>query len=250
MTAVLARREEGAVLLVVLMALALLAALAGIALRYGASGLHGLQAERAAFAREVMIPSTLAALGPLLDPADDFPRDGTPMALDLPGARVEVRVQAAEGLVNPAHARLPILQALLAAAGASPEQATRLASAISEARQARPMERPSDLAPLFLGDADLWPRVAPLITFLGSRTTVDPQTTPAALRPWMVAVVSAGVDLTQTAPSRGYFEIDLRGLAADETPDTAQSLFTHVAVLRDKAGRLHVFAQDWPQGGS
>ena len=28
------------------------------------------------------------------------------------------------------------------------------------------MERPSDLAPLFLGDADLWPRVAPLITFL------------------------------------------------------------------------------------
>ncbi len=243
-------REDGAVLLVVLVALALLAAMAGVALRLGQAGLHALAAERAVAGREVLVPSALALLGVRLGEGSDMPRNGDPVVLDLPGGRVEVRVQAAEGLVNPDHARLPILQTLFTAAGASPEQALRLARAISDARQVQALAGPEDVAPLFAGDQALWPKVARYFTFLGTKTTVDPMTAPAELQAALAGVTGAGVDITQGLVMRGFYEIDLRVLAPDETVETARGLFTHVSVLRDKAGRLHVFRTDWPQEGA
>jgi hypothetical protein len=241
------QREDGAVLLVVLVALALLAALAGVALRLGQSGVQGLAAERVEFSREVLTRSALAVLGARLTDTGDLPRDGTPTLLTLPGGQVEARVQAAEGLVNPGYARLPILQAVLEAEGGSPEQGLRLARAISDARQARALAGPADVAPLFAADLALWPKVAPLLTYLGKRSTVDPAVAPQVLRDALAGAGNAGVDLTQGVAQRGYFEIDLRVLAPGETLRTAKGLFSHVSVLRDRAGRFHLFSATWPQ---
>ncbi len=241
------RGENGAVLLAVLVALALLAALAGVAMRQGQSGLMSLNAERAEFSREVLAQSALAALGQQLGANGQFPRDSTPVRLALPGGAVEVRVQAAEGLVNPVHARLPVVQALLTAEGASPDQALRLARAISAARAKQQLRGPEDAALLFVADKALWGRVSPYLTFLGSRTTVDPVTAPALLRDALRAIQAAGVDLTATRPRKGYYEVNLRVLGPGETLDSARGFFTHYALLRDRQGHIHLFSTSWPE---
>ena len=242
-----ARRESGAVLLVVLVALALLAALAGVALRIGQSGLMGLASERAEFQRQVLMQSALSLVGARLGDPRAIPRDGTPVVLILADGRVEVRVQAAEGLANPAHVRLPILQALLTRLGGSPEQALRLTRAIAAARNSRTIAGPADLAPVFAADMALWRKVQPFFTYLGNRTTVDPATAPGVLRFALMGAMTSAVDLTQTAGTRGLYEIDMRILAEGETIETGQGLYTHSSVLRDAQGRIHVFFTSWPQ---
>jgi hypothetical protein len=239
------RREEGAVLLVVLVALAILAALAGVALRLGMAGVQGLEAERAVFQREVLAQSALVMIGQRLGAG--LAEDGQPEVLEVPGGRVEVRVQAAEGLLNPGYARLPLLQGLFIAEGATPEQALRLARSIGVARKGRALRRPSDLAPLFAADLELWPRVAPFLTFLGRRSVIDAATAPEVLRQVAAAAVQGGVDFTAPDRQRGFYEIDLRVLAAGETVQTARGAMVHYAVLRDRAGGIHLFARDWPK---
>lgn len=240
-------REAGAVLLVVLVALALLAALAGVALRTGQAGLQGLAAERAEFSREVLAQSALAAVGAGLARPLDVPRDGSSQVLSLPGGVVEARVQAAEGLVNPAHVRLPLLRDVLRALGASPEQAQRLARAIGAARARGRITGPADTAPLFAAEPALWDSLRPYLTYLGQRTTVDAATAPQVLRFALANTAMAAVDLAQTDAVKGFYEIWLRRLAPGETPETAKGRFTHYAVLRDRAGRMHVIWTDWPQ---
>lgn len=242
------RREEGAVLLVVLVALALLAALSGVALRLGTSGLQGLRAERVQLATEVLAPSALAVLGAQLARPETVERDGSSLVMTLPGgARVEARVQAAEGLLNPLFARLPLIQALLKARGASPEQALRLTRAIGAARAEGQIAGRADLAALFAAEPALWRDVSPYLTFLGRRTTVDMSTAPPELRFAVAGAAMAAVDLSQTLGVRGYYEIDLRSLAEGERPEAAAGRFMRFAVLRDRSGRMHVISVTWPQ---
>lgn len=235
------RQEDGAVLLLVLVGLALLAALAGMAMRIGQAGLHGLQAEATIFDRMLAGQSALAVISTHLGPAPDLPRDGTPTILPVDGHRVEARIFAAEGLVNPAHARLPVLQALLQAKGASPDQALDLGRAIIAARVGGRMAGPWDLAPLFGTDLALWQRVAPDLTFLGAAATVNMASAPPDLRDALAGIAMAGVDIAQAPGPRGLYEIDLRLLSQDGRPDPV----TRHSVLQDRAGRFHMIRQAW-----
>lgn len=233
------RREEGAVLLVVLVALAILAALTGVAMRAGRSGLEGLAAERAVFARDGMAQSALAVLGVRLGASGGLAEDGTMTELAVPGGAVQARVQAAEGLVNPLFARLPLVQAAFRAAGASPDQALALARAVGQARAEGRLAGPWDMAAL-VGDRRLWQRLRPFLTFLGQRETVDPGKAPPALRAELGPDVAVTVDLSRgTSTVRGLYEIDLT-LSPGAAP-------VHYAVLRDRAGRMHVLQAGWAE---
>lgn len=225
------RDEDGAVLLMVLIGLALMAALAGIALRLDRAGLRGLEAEAALTARLDAETSVLALLGSRLDA---LPQDGTPFALKVEGRVVTVALRRAEGLVNPSHARLPVLQTLLQARGAAPDQALALARAIRAAH----VSDPAQMAALL--PASLWRRIRPDVTFLGAAAGVNASAAPADLRD-ALAGLEAGVDFSQTPPPRGLYEIDL--VLDPGGPVTRDS------VLQDRAGRLHQIDRSWPMEG-
>lgn len=253
------KREEGAVLLMVLVALALLAALAGLVIRVSEADLSGLAAERAVLRREVLMDSALASLGARL-PAPDLAEDGTDVVLDLPGGRVVVRILAAAGLINPNVTRAPVLAAALAALGAAPEQAERLTRAIMAARAGVGDGMAfADLARvkrLFAKDAELWPKVAPYLTLLGRAEVMDVAHAPAALRGVAVPQSAAEVDFSGAgaAASQGYYEIWLH--VADPVQDVADPdgrLWTRVSALAGADHRLHILAMGWPEalkGGS
>lgn len=234
--------EEGAVLLLVLIALALVAALAGIALRLDRAGLSGLRAEAVLFNRTLAEQSALAVVASRLGPAPSLPRDGTPVMLTVEGEGVQVSIRAAEGLVNPAHARLPILRALFQAKGASPDQALDLARRVLAARIAGHMAGPRDFALVLSGDPGLWRRVAPDITFLGAAATVNASAAPPDLRAALAGIAEAGVDLTQAPPQRGLYEIDVALILPDGLPGPV----SRHSVLQDRSLRLHPVAQSWP----
>lgn len=243
-----ARRESGAVLLVVLVALALLAALAGVATRLSQSGLSGLRGERAEFRRELLITSALAEIGAKLADPKGLPRDGTAIRLSLPGGLVEARVQAASGLVNPNFAGDPVLLAVMTALQATPEQAVRLTKAINAVRAARTgmaFRDLSDLAPIFAADPDLWQRLQPYLTLLGSGRTPDLATTPPFLREALPALTPEAVDFYQVGLSagKGFYEITLKVVEPDQT-DPAMA--THVSALADARGGLKIFSVGWP----
>ena len=173
------RHEEGAVLLVVLVALALLAAMAGVALRLGQAGLHALAAEQVVAGREVLVPSALAVLGLRLGEGSDLPRDGSPVLLDLPGGRIGARVQAAEGLVgwqywpapegvslaSPANVAAADLPGLNPLAGQSVDQLAAWA--------AHPLFAPDRLPPA--AAAPVPAEVAPVLEVVAPAPEPDPQ---------------------------------------------------------------------------
>lgn len=250
--------EQGAVLLMVLVALALLAALAGLVIRVSESDLSTLSAERATFRREVLMDSALATLGARL-PARDLAEDGSDVILDLPGGRVVARIMAAPGLVNPNITRQPVMAAALAALGGSPEQAERLALALASARGAANSMTYADraqVAKVFAKDQDLWVKVAPYLTLLGKAETIDIARAPLALRGAAVPASAAEVDFSGASlgAGKGFYEIWLH--VADPALDAADPdgrLWTHVSALAGADHRLHIQAMGWPEplnGGS
>jgi len=244
-------REEGAVLLMVLVALALLAALAGLVLRVSQSDLSSLAAERAAFRRDDMLQSALATLGARL-PAQELPQDGTEFSLPVPGGRVSLRLYAAQGLINPNFTRAPVITAALAALGATPEQAERLTLAVVTARGAgdkMTFHSAAQVAWLFQRDADLWPKVSPYLTLLSKSATIDPVQAPLALRGIAAPQGAAEVNFSDTGQpgSVGFYEIWLH--VEDPVLDTADPkgrLWVHVSALAGRDRRLHIVARDWP----
>jgi hypothetical protein len=250
--------EDGAVLLMVLVALALLAALAGLVIRVSESDLSTLSAERAAFRREVLMDSALASLGARL-PASDLAEDGSDVALDMPGGRVVARIVAASGLINPNFTREPMLASALTALGASPEQSGRLALALASARGAAnslAFSDPARVAKLFAKDVDLWGKVAPYITLLGKAETIDITSAPLVLRAAAAPDSAAEVDFSGAGlgAGKGFYEIWLH--VADPALDAADPegrLWTHVSALAGADHRLHILAMGWPEplkGGS
>lgn len=235
-------REDGAVLLLVLLGLAILAALAGVALRLGQSGIAGLRAEEAVLSRSLTEDSALALISSRLG-RGDMARDGSSVVLPVTGAKVEARVHDVAGMVNPAHARPQILQALLQARGASPDQALALTTAILAARSRGAFAGPWDLSPLFAAAPGLWARVAPDLTFLGNRNTVSPDLAAPDLQAALAGVIGAGADLTAAPPQAGLYEIDLRTLPAAGQPAPP---FTRFSLLRDRRGHWHQFFRSWP----
>ena len=243
--------EEGAVLLMVLVALALLAALAGLVVRVSESDLAGLGAERAAFRRNDLVQSALATLGARL-PADDLPQDGTPFSLSLPGGSVSLRVYAAQGLMNPNFTRAPVISSAMFALGATPEQAERLTLemvAVRKRADQMAFRSTAQVAALFQRDAELWPKVAPYFTLLGRATTIDPVTAPLALRSIIAPQSAAEVNFSATrqAGSVGFYEIwvHVDDPVMDKT-DPAEQLWTHVSALAGRDHRLHIVWIDWP----
>lgn len=243
--------EEGAVLLMVLVALALLAALAGLVVRVSESDLAGLAAERAAFRRDGLVQSALATLGARL-PAEDLPQDGTEFSLPLPGGSVSLRVYAAHGLINPNFTRAPVISSAMFALGATPEQAERLTLALVAARKRADemaFRSSAQVAALFQHDADLWPKVAPYITLLGRATTIDPLQAPLPLR--SIGPSQSATEVNFSAPEQegsvGFYEIwvHVDDPVMDET-DPAGRLWTHVSALAGRDHRLHIVWIDWP----
>lgn len=250
--------EEGAVLLMVLVALALLAALAGLVIRVSESDLSTLSAERAAFRREALIDSALASLGARL-PSSDLAEDGSDVVLDLPGGRVTVRILAASGLINPNATREPVMAAALAALGATPEQSERLAMALASARGAANAIAFADLtkvAAVFSKDAGLWPKVAPYITLLGKAETIDIPHAPPALRDVAEPASAAEVDFSGAGlrAGKGFYEMWLHVVdPALDASDPDGRLWTHVSALAGADHRLHILTMGWPEplkGGS
>ncbi len=243
--------EEGAVLLMVLVALALLAALAGLVVRVSESDLAGLAAERAAFRRDDLMQSALATLGARL-PAEDLPQDGTPFSLPLSGGSVSLRIYAAQGLINPNFTRPPVVSAALAALGATPEQAERLALALVAPREAADkmaFRSSAQVAALFQRDGDLWAKIAPYITLLGRAATIDPVQAPLVLRSIVAPQSAAEVNFSATgqAGSVGFYEIWLHvDDPVMDQADPAGRLWTHVSALAGRDHRLHIVWMDWP----
>lgn len=252
------RGEEGAVLLMVLVALALLAALAGLVVRVSESDLSTLSAERAAFRREVLVDSALASLGARL-PASDLAEDGSDVIMDLPGGRFVARILAAPGLINPNATRQPVLEAALLALGGAPEQAQRLALAMASARGAAnrmTFASQAQVAKLFARDPDLWVKVAPYMTLMGKAQTIDITRAPLALRGVAEPGSAAEVDFSGAGlgAGKGFYEIWLH--VADPALDVSDPegrLWIHVSALAAADHRLHILAMGWPEplkGGS
>ncbi len=242
-------REVGAVLLVVLIALALMAALAGLVIRVSESDIASLAAERAAFRREVLMSSALATLGARL-PESDLAEDGTPVSLPVPGGVVRVRIEAATGLLNPNFSQTDTLIAALSALGASPEQAKRIGLSIASARgpaSKMAFQNMSQVARLFARDEDLWPKIAPYVTLLGKAETIDLRSAPPALRG---VAAPAQVDFSggELLAGRGFYELWLH--VEDPTVDAADpagGLWTHVSALAGTDHRLHILSVAWPE---
>ncbi len=252
------RGEDGAVLLMVLVALALLAALAGLVIRVSESDLSTLSAERAAFRREVLIDSAIASLGARL-PSSDLAEDGSDVVMDLPGGRVVARIFSASGLINPNATREPVMAAALAALGATPEQSQRLALAVASARGAAntlAFAHVTRVAAIFAKDEGLWPKVAPFITLLGKSETIDILHAPPALRGVAEPATAAEVDFSGAGlgAGKGFYEIWLH--VVDPALDTSEPdgrLWTHVSALAGADHRLHILTMGWPEplkGGS
>lgn len=245
-------REEGAVLVVVLVALALLAALAGLVIRVADSDLASLAAERAVLQREGMLDSALALLGARL-PAADLAEDGSPLSLPVPGGRVALRIRAASGLLNPNATRAPVLASGLAALGASPEQAARLTRAMVAARKAgnrMAFRSLGEVAALFNRDAGLWARVAPYLTLSGRAETLDASHAPLALRAVVAPASAAEVDFSGAGggAAKGFYEIWLHVEAPGlDASDPEGRLWTRVSALAGRDHRLHILALFWPQ---
>ena len=234
--------EEGAVLLMVLVALALLAALAGVVVRVSESDLAGLAAERAAFRRDDLMQSALATLGARL-PAEDLPQDGTPFSLPLSGGSVSLRIYVAQGLINPHFTRPPVVSAAVA------ERLTLALVAPREAADKMAFRSSAQVAALFQRDGDLWAKIAPYITLLGRAATIDPVQAPLVLRSIVAPQSAAEVNFSATgqAGSVGFYEIWLHvDDPVMDQADPAGRLWTHVSALAGRDHRLHIVWTDWP----
>lgn len=244
-------REDGAVLLIVLLALALLSALAGLVMRVSESDLSTLAAERAVFQRDDLIQSALATLGAQL-PAEYLPQDGRAFSLLMPGGRVTLRVYAAQGLINPNFTRAPVIMAALSALGATPEQAERLTLALVAKRSSAnqmAFTSISQVELLFQREADLWPKVASYLTLLGRAATIDPLHAPLLLR--SVTVPKGAVEVNFSAAGQqgsvGFYEIwvHVEDAVMDKS-DPAGRLWIHVSALAGRDHRLHIMTTQWP----
>ena len=159
--------ERGVILLAVLLTLTLIAALAALMLRIGEADVTSLSAERALLQREVLLQSALVRLAGRL-PA----QDGTETTLDLPGGKVDARVFAAEGLLNPNRTRAGILQAGLVALGLSAARAEAVTRAMMAARKAANRPAFADEAGLrALFTPAEWQKVRLGLTLLGRGET-------------------------------------------------------------------------------
>ncbi len=248
-------RESGAVLLIVLVALALLAALAGVVARISQSEVAGLAADQAAFGRDNMMQSALAELGARLGAGADIAEDGETTVLSVPGGKVAVKVQAASGLVNPDYAGHQVLINALKAVGASDVQALHLADAIETGRGEGAIpafHSLADVGRLFADEPLLWQKLRPYLTLLGKRRTLDPTTTPAILYPAAVALSAEAVDFNglSTQSAKGLYELRLHVVGPGDDKDPDGALWTHLSVLLGRSGRLHVFITDWPEQGA
>ena len=243
--------EDGAILLMVLVGLALLAALAGLVLRVSKSDLSALSAERAAFHRENLIQSALATLGVRL-PADYLPEDGTPVSMALPGGNVTLRIYAAQGLINPNFTRAPVLKSALLELGATPDQAIRLTREVVQYRSdANKMTfwNLDQVARMFANDPDLLPDIMPFITILGIAEELDIASAPLALRNVAEPSGAKQVDFSgaETSSAHGFYEIwmHIEDPVLD-AEDPEGRLWVHVSALVGRDQRLHIMARQWP----
>ena len=242
--------ERGAVLLMVLIALALLAAIAAAMARLSVAAISASKAEAALMAEQLALPSVLAMVAARLTGPDPVRRDGSPVALALPDRRVEVRLQPVAGLVNPNTAPQPGLVALFRTAGVPTVTATALAARVLAARsqdrpadQARAFRFPSDLRQLLADHPGLWPRLRGLVTVLGGNVNFDPGSAPPALRAMVPAASAATLDLyggTASADSAAFYELYIRSI------DPPRGGVTQVSVRFDDTG-YRVVMVAWPE---
>jgi type II secretory pathway component PulK len=184
------RGERGAALLAALGALTLVGALAAAALPLATgparrAGAALAQAEAARVA-EAAIHRVVAALA---DPDERrrLPRDGAVIETAFLGARLRLSAQAAGGLVDLDAAPVAMLEGLLAATGAGPDAAARIAAALEAARAAaradgrrRAFAAPeAALAAVPPDDRPALAAALPFATVWSGRATVDRRTAPA-----------------------------------------------------------------------
>lgn len=241
--------ESGAVLLMVLVALALLAAVAAATARLSASAIASTKAETALLGDEIALRSALALVAARMNGPAPLPQDGTIVRLPLPDRVMEARLYAAAGLVNPNTAPRPLLIALFRSADTPPLQAERLADRIISHRsmaQAAGSKRafvlPSDMRRLLGDQPGLWPHLRRLTTFLGANVNFDPDTAPARLKAVAPPATLDGFDLyagAATLESAGFLEIYLRSIE----PPRGGAI--HVSVKIIPSG-YRVVALDWP----
>ncbi len=243
-------RETGAVLLMVLVALALLAAVAASSARLAASAIVSTKAEGALLGEQITVVSALALIAARMNGPNPLPQDGTPVALKLPDREIEVRVHAVAGLVNPNSAPRPLLVALFRTAGTQPLLAEQLADRIitkrtlAEAQGAgRAFRFASDMRRLLADQAGLWVQLRGLTTFMGANVNFDPNTAPLRLRAVAPPATLGGFDLyagTAALESAGLYEVYISNL------DPALGGVTHASVSITASG-YRVVALDWPQ---
>lgn len=138
------RRERGFALLIVLWSVVLLTLLAtGIAGAGRADVRLAANLRGAAVAETAADGAVFAAAFHLLDPATRWAADNRPRELQVPGARIVLRIENEAGKINPNTAAPELLQALLVQAGADSQAATRMADAIADWRFPAAAPRPN-----------------------------------------------------------------------------------------------------------
>ncbi len=179
--------ERGAALLAALGGLALIGALATSALPLATGPLRRAEAAVAQAGARAAAEGALHRLAAALaDPAGPGPLrlDGSVVETRFLDADVIFAAQETGGLVDLNAAPAPVLERLLAAAGAPPAQAARVAAALAEARRATVGRRafPAEeaaFAAVAPDDAGALAAALDYATVWSERPTVDPWTAPA-----------------------------------------------------------------------
>lgn len=197
--------QRGFALLIVLWSVVLLALIGTGMTASGRADVQVAANIRAAARAEAAADGAIQeAVFHLLDPANPWFADGWDRVIDVPGARVTLRIDNEAGKVNPNTAPSEALRALLQASEASAEQAARLAAAIVEWR---------------------FPRTA-AATGPGLGAFRDPGAIPPS-QPYRIA----GLDY---APPGAPFEsLDELGLVAGMSPSLLASLIPHLSLYND-----------------
>lgn len=246
------KNESGAVLLIVLVALALLSALATLIIEVSKSDLSALISEQEIERRDLLIRSAMTVLGAQL-PSRDFPENGSLTRILLPGGNVIAKIQSSSGLINPNFVSQDILYDTILTLGARPDQARSLTSGIVRSRGSNSrmvFSSFEQIARHFNDNLILWERLKPYITFLGRSETVDLARAPMALRGVAAHAASQTINLNEhiRPNDRGYYEIWLHVEdAALDASDPAGRLWTRVSALVGTDHRLHILYLGWPE---
>lgn len=135
--------ERGFALLIVLWAVVLLSLLATQLTAAGRTEVQLAGNLKAAAATEAAADGAIQeAAFHLLDPASRWAADGRDRQVQVPGARVALRIDNEAGKVNPNLAEPPLLQALMGHLGADQRSAESIADAIADWRYPDAQPRP------------------------------------------------------------------------------------------------------------